>query len=81
MQARPTQAKVRHLVFAATMAVSIALGGIGPSVLGTAHASELLQPSLGNGGNGGNGGDAEPGAEGAADDVPPAPEGPAPTVH
>lgn len=35
----------------------------------------------GNGGNGGNGGDAEPGAEGAADDVPPAPEGPAPTVH
>jgi DNA gyrase subunit A len=35
----------------------------------------------GNGGSGGNGGHAEPGAEGGPDDLPPATEGPAPTVH
>src|SRR5919199_4003990 len=39
------------------MAVSVALGGIGPSLIPVAHASELLQPSLGgNAGNGGAGG-------------------------
>jgi hypothetical protein len=55
-----------QLVFAATMALSVALGGVGPAVLGTAHASELLQPSLGggNGGVGSAGGSSLSGAAG-----------------
>jgi DNA gyrase subunit A len=74
---RTSVAQIREMG-RSTQGVTLIALGEGEKLAGLERIEER---DLGNGGNGGNGGDAEPGAEGAADDVPPAPEGPAPTVH
>src|SRR5256885_9660536 len=72
---RTSVAQIREMGRATQGVTLIALGD-GEKL---ARLERIEERDLGNG-NGGNGGDAEPGAEGAADDVPGAPEGPAPTV-
>ena len=76
---RTSVAQIREMGRATQGVTLIALGD-GEKLAGLERIEER-DLGNGNGGNGGNGGDAEPGAEGAADDVPGAPEGPAPTVH
>src|SRR3954454_3619886 len=51
MKSQHTGRQARRLVFAAALAVTTVLGGFGPSLMATAQAAELLQPSQGNNGN------------------------------
>src|SRR4051812_24947326 len=66
MKAKSTR-KGQQIVIATAMALSLALGGVGPTVIGSAHASTLNQPGAsGNGGNGGAGGAGGASATGQA---------------